>query len=154
MPLAITTAFISDLVANDKLTFKTSAEAAVAFARAFSSYFGSVSAPPLIPGSNLLPLPVSNLTAALIPAFSAKDPASICLGIQLAVLAYMTPASTMFGPTAGAAASPVPLAATLVPAMSVVNPDSVSAKTTLATVLAVWLQTVTVTIGSAAVPLV
>jgi hypothetical protein len=160
MPLANTAQFISGLIANDKINFTTKAEAAAAFARVFSTYFGNVSTPPLLilpplflnPTVN--PLQVKLLTEGLIGAFSAKDPASVSLGIQTAVLAYLTPASIMFGPTAGAVASPTPLAATLVPAMSVVNPDSVSSKTTLATIISTWLQTVTVVMGSTAVPLV
>jgi len=160
MPLADTTRFISDLVANDKINFKTTAEAAAAFARAFSTYFGNVVTPPLFIfpplflNPTLNPLQVKILTEALIPAFKAKKPAAICLGMQTAILAYLTPAAIMFGFSAGSVASPTPLAATLVPAMKVLNPDSVSAKTTLATVMATWLQTVTVVMGSTATPLV
>lgn len=160
MPLTNTTQFIQDLVANDKQNFATVAEAATAFAKAFSSYFGNVSVPPLIspppplPASNLDPLAVSKLTAGLVTAFSAKDPASVCLGIQLAVLAYMNPPTLMFGPAASAAASPSPLAGFIIPAMSVLQEKSLPAKTILATQISLWLQTTTVTMGTAVTVLV
>lgn len=160
MPLANTAQFISGLIANDKSNFSTKAEAAAAFARVFSTYFGNVSTPPLfiLPplflNPTINPLQVKLLTEGLIGAFNAKDPASVSLGIQTAVLAYLTPATLMFGPTAGAVEATTPLASTLVPAMSVLSSDSAKSKTKLATIIATWLQTVTVMMGSTATPLI
>jgi hypothetical protein len=154
MPLANTTQFIQDLLANEKQNFATVADAAAAFAKAFSSYFGNVSVPPLVVPNNLDPLAVSKLTAGLITAFSAKDSASVCLGIQLAVLAYMNPPTLMFGPTASAAASPSPLAGFVVPAMTLVQSEGLTAKTVLATQISLWLQTTTVTMGTVVTVLV
>ena len=154
MPLANTSQFIKDLVANDKRNFTTVLEAAEAFAKAFSSYFGNVSAPPLIPATNLDPAAVAKLTSGLSAAFSAKDATSVSLGIQLAVLAYLNPPTLMFGPVASAAVSPSPLAGFLVPALATPQDSSIAAKTILATQISLWLNTVTVTIGTVVTPLV
>lgn len=154
MPLTNTAQFIQDLIANDALNFATVEEAAAAFAKAFSSYFGNVSAPPLSLLSNLDPGAVAKLTTGLIPAFNATDPASVCAGIQAAILAYMNPPTLMFGPAASAAASTAPLASTLASAMTMVQADSATAKTILATQLSLWLQTTTVTIGTVVTVLV
>jgi hypothetical protein len=155
MALAITTKFISDLVANDKQNFTTEAEAAAAFARAFVSYFDSVTVPVLIAVPSMMPAATTALVGGLILAFKCKDPATVSAALHQAIgITYIsTFAPTFFaGATIAVAATPLP--ATLIPAMSVLSAESVTAKTALATTIATWLQTVTITVGSAAVALV
>jgi len=149
LPLLPPTTLINGLVANDKLNFNSAAEAAAAFAKVFSEYFGGVLTPPLTPMSNVDPAAVAALTAGLTTAFSAKDPATLCslMHTAIAVNYIGAFAPTMFiGSSLVTAATP--LAASLVPAMSALQSETVPAKTVLATTIDTWVCTMTVTIGT------
>ena len=153
LPLLPPTMLINGLVANDKLNFSTAAEAAAAFAKVFSEYFGGVLTPPLTPMSNVNPAAVAALTAGLTTAFSAKDPATLCSLMHTAIavnyigaFASVGPLPMFIGSTLVTAATP--LAATLVPAMSALQSETVPAKTVLAATIAAWVCTMTVTIGT------
>lgn len=161
--LSNTAQFVAELVANDEQNFTTEAQAAAAFAKAFSSYFGNVVTPPLllpdIPpgsrvGSNANPVAVAALTTGLTLAFKGKDPATVAIGIHTAIAVnYLLNNVTLIFAGASLVTAATPLAATLVPAMSALQSDSTTAKTVLAATLLAWLSTITVTVGTAAIPL-
>ena len=162
--LANTAQFIAELVANDKQNFTTEAQAAAAFAKAFSCYFGNVTTPPLLlpdippgsgtTGSNINPVAVKALAAGLLLAFKGKDPVTVSTGIHTAIAVnYLLNNAPVLFAGATLVTAIVPLATTLVPAMSVVQSNSAAAKTTLANILLTWLGTITVTVGSAVIPL-
>jgi hypothetical protein len=153
LPLLPPTTLINGLVANDKLTFNSAAEAAAAFSKVFSEYFGGVITPPLTPGSNINPLAVAALTAGLTTAFSAKDPATLCSLMHTAIAVNYIGAFAATGPLpmfigSSLVTAATPLAASLVPAMSALQSETVPAKTVLAATIAAWVCTITVTIGT------
>lgn len=142
MPLpAGLTSYIAELKAYDLKPLPTPADAARAFAKAFANFFGfaGLDSVPILPTTNLLPSAVQAMTEVLVPAFTApKDPASSCLLMQQAFIAYWNaaPISAMW-PTATAVAPVAPQLADILVASMV--PPLPGAKAKLANGIMQWV---------------
>lgn len=123
---------------------KTTRENAQGFAKAYSEflYKGSVNGAPMTYASLKGPGPQKLLLNSLVAAFTAKDPASISLGMQAATLAFLNagPVATLW-PTATGITVLTPLATFLVPTFTTPTGNRVAAKTLLAGQIHLWLTT-------------
>lgn len=135
--------FVSALVTADTPPKFTSAEAASAFSQAFSIFFQNASLGPIpLAGFANLPAALSPLQQLLIPAFEAKDAATVCQLMELAFLAYFAVGVPIWwAGIATTTTSVVPLGTILTPLMSTPEASCLAAKTKLANGLLTWLTT-------------
>jgi len=135
--------FAAELEAIEKVGYTTVGQGADAFASAFANFFGyaTLTAIPIVPGTNIIPTTVAACTGPLIPAFTIPNtPAGSSLGMQAAFLAYINAGLPTMWPGIATGASPTgpTLDTYLVPIMVA---GASSPKVKLATKITEWITT-------------